>query len=202
MQGQFYPHETARADAGMFETESASPVRTGDWIETVTGIEFWPLNPRQEDVSVFDIAHALSNMCRFTGHCKTFYSVAQHSLLVASIVPDEDRKWALLHDAAEAYLVDLPRPIKRYSALGDEYRRIESRLMQVICQRFGLPEECPASVKHADDVLLATEKRDLMPANTKPWEHLPSPLNSIIRPMSPTVARRKFLKELAVEEVL
>lgn len=201
MQQALYPHADTRADAGMFQTESPERVRKGDWILTASGVEFWPLDARAIDVVVWDIAHALSNMCRFTGHCREFYSVAQHSLLVASIVPSEDRKWALLHDASEAYLTDLPRPLKRYSAMGEEYKRIESRLMEVICERFELPLACPESVKHADNVLLATEKRDLMPTGDKPWEHLPAPLETLIRPMSPFVARKKFMQALAVEGV-
>lgn len=199
MQEQVYPHAETRAQGLMFETES--PARVGDWILTASGVEFWPLDPRANDIVVWDIAHSLSNMCRFTGHCRQFYSVAQHSLLVASIVAPEDRKWALLHDASEAYLTDLPRPLKRYSVMGEEYRRIEAKLMAVICERFELPAECPESVKRADNILLATEKRDLMPISSKPWENLPNPLRSIIRPMSPYVVRKKFMQALAVEGV-
>ncbi len=201
MQQALYPAAATRADAEMFQTDSLERVRRGDWIETATGIQFWPLDPKPEDICVWDIAHALSNMCRFTGHCREFYSVAQHSVLVASIVPEQDRKWALLHDAAEAYLIDLPRPIKRYSALGAEYRQIEARIMQVICERFGLSAECPESIKQADDIALATEKRDLMPNTGKPWEGLPDPLTETIKPLSPREARSLFMKALALEEV-
>ena len=78
--------------------------RRGDWIQTYLGIQFWPLDPRPEEVMLFDIAHSLSNMCRFTGHCREFYSVAQHSVIVSQNVPREDAAWGLLHDASEAYM--------------------------------------------------------------------------------------------------
>ena len=87
--------------------------RKGDWIQTFTGRAFYVLDPRPEDVDIEDIAHALSMQCRFAGHCREFYSVAQHSVTASWLVPPEDALWGLLHDAAEAYVVDLPRPIKR-----------------------------------------------------------------------------------------
>ena len=83
--------------------------RKGDWMQTHSGIQFWPLDPRPEDILIEDIAHALSNQCRFAGHCCFHYSVAQHSVLVSENVPAQDAMWGLLHDAGEAYLVDLPR---------------------------------------------------------------------------------------------
>ena len=82
------------------------------WIVTYTGKRFYPLAPRAEDVDIRDIAHALSLTCRFSGHTPWLYSVAQHSVLCATLVPQELRIHALLHDAAEAYLFDAARPIK------------------------------------------------------------------------------------------
>jgi len=84
--------------------------RIGDWIQTYTGKRFWPLDPRPEDVDILDIAHSLSLLCRFTGHTSSFYSVSQHSILVAQEVPKRLRLWALFHDAAEAYIGDIARP--------------------------------------------------------------------------------------------
>ena len=110
--------------------------RVGDWIQTYTGKQFWPIDPRACEITIEDIAHALSLQCRFSGHCREFYSVAQHSCLVSSYCIDEDAGWGLLHDAAEAYLVDLPRPIKRFSSLGVEYRKAEERVMAAVNEAF------------------------------------------------------------------
>jgi hypothetical protein len=151
-----------------------------DWIQTYSGGQFWPLDPRAEEVEIADIAHALSNMCRFTGHVKEFYSVAQHSVLVAELVPTEHKLWALLHDASEAYLHDLPRPLKRSQPFGALYKGHEARLMEVICEKFGLPAEEPPCVKDADTRLLMTERRDLMGREVEPWKDQAEPIAQLI----------------------
>jgi uncharacterized protein len=144
--------------------------RKGAWMQTFLGKQFWPLDPRPDEIFIEDIAHALSLQCRFAGHVREHYSVAQHSLLVSQYCPRVDALWGLLHDAAEAYLVDLPRPIKRYSTLGDEYRIIENRLMGTICTRFNLPLECPGKIKEVDDFILQWEQRDLMALPPAQWK--------------------------------
>ena len=116
-----------------------------------------------------DIAHALSLQCRYAGHVKKFYSVAEHSWWVSKVCSPENAMWGLLHDASEAYLVDLPGPLKRCSRLGDEYCRIERRLMSVICERFQLPQLGPEDVKRSDDFMLHWEGRDLMGSHPAPW---------------------------------
>jgi uncharacterized protein len=85
-------------------------------MQTYTGLAFWPLDPRPDEIRLVDIAHALSKLCRYGGQCLSFYSVAEHSLLVASKAPDHLKLVALMHDASEAYLLDIPRPIKRHLA--------------------------------------------------------------------------------------
>lgn len=137
--------------------------RIGDFIQTYTGTYFYPLDPREEEIHIEDIAQALSNQCRFSGHLRCFYGVGQHSLMVASILPREKQLWGLLHDASEAYLVDLPRPIKYYSVIGEEYQKAERRLMEVIAGRFALPGEFweDPQVKEADNMMLQAEARDL-----------------------------------------
>lgn len=167
--------------------------RNGDWMQTFTGRMFWPLDPRPDEVSIVDIAHALSLQCRFGGHCKSFYSVAEHSVRVSLIVPSDLKLWGLLHDAAEAYLVDLPRPIKHSSTMGSEYRAIERRVMHAICEHFGLPIAEPPAVKHADEVMLATEARDLLGKPPAPWCELPSPIQEKILPHDPAVAKLWFI---------
>src|SRR5258708_302056 len=86
--------------------------RRGNWMQTYTGRAYWPADPRAEDVCIEDIAHALSLLCRYTGHCKRFYSVAEHSILISQVVPPEYAFFGLMHDAQEAYINDLARPIK------------------------------------------------------------------------------------------
>lgn len=172
----------------------------GDWIQTYTLTQFWPLDPKPEDVDIIDIAHALSLVCRFTGHVREFYSVAQHSLLVSSRAANlaktrEDAirlaRWGLLHDASEAYLADVARPVKRTPAMA-AYREAEKRLQAVICQRFGLPVEEPPEVKQADLEVLYTEARDLFEGVHPAWEWQAEPLGFTILPLEPKAARDAF----------
>ena len=150
-------------------------MRKGDWIQTFTGRKFWPIDPRPEEIFLEDIAHSLACQCRFAGHAKCFYSVAQHSFLVSTICTIKNSKWALLHDATEAYLVDLPRPIKRYSKLGEEYKKIEKALMDCVCQRFGIDTDEPEEVKESDSRILMTEKRDLLLVGER-WPETAEPI--------------------------
>ncbi len=103
----------------------------GNWIQTYSGRQFWPLEPRAEDVAVEDIAHALSLLCRYGGHSSRFYSVAEHCVLVSH----KCGLHGLLHDAAEAYLLDIPRPVK---ALMPEYKWAEERVIVAIYEALGV----------------------------------------------------------------
>jgi len=151
-------------------------MRKGDYIGTYSGIHFYPLDPRPEDVKLTDIAHALANICRFNGHTKRFYSVAEHSLNVAWLLENRGCKpktvlYGLIHDAAEAYVCDVPRPLKR-SLKG--YKDIERNVMMAIYQAFGIMEPAPyqkCMIDLADNYILALEARDLM-LNSSGWELL------------------------------
>ena len=138
------------------------------YFRTHTGKHVHPLSPSPSEISIFDVAHALSQICRFVGHTTAFYSVAQHCVLVSEHVPQEDALWGLLHDASEAYLCDLPAPIKRDPEMSI-YRIAEDRLMLAVCDRYSLPPEMPRSVKIADKVLLATEFRDVTTMDDPDW---------------------------------
>jgi hypothetical protein len=143
-------------------------VPTGNWIQTFSGGKFHPLHPSAEEVNIRDIAHALANQCRFAGHVRDFYSIAQHSVLVSWNCPKEFALWGLLHDAAEAYICDLPRPIK-YDPEMAIYKVIEKRIEAVIIEHFGLaPTVEPPEIKATDRRLLYTERRDLLPP--LPWD--------------------------------
>jgi hypothetical protein len=108
---------------------------------------FYPLDPREEDVCIEDIAHATSLMCRFAGHVRVFYSVAEHCRRVAELVAKYERDrsivlQALIHDAPEAYLVDIPRPLK-YSPGMENYRLYERDVENVIFKKYRVPLELP-----------------------------------------------------------
>lgn len=138
----------------------------GDWMQTYTGRQFWPMDPRASEIDPDDIAHALSMLCRYGGHSSEFYSVAEHCVLMSYAVSPEHALAALLHDATEAYLVDVPRPIKRAPGM-EAYRVAEARLMDEIAERFNLSGGdawygLPAEVKAADNRILVDERARLM----------------------------------------
>lgn len=171
----------------------SSDERVGDWIQTYSGVAFWPLDPRPEEIDILDIAHALSHQCRFSGHTKWFYSVAEHSFLVSTLVSPKDKLWALLHDASEAYLVDVPRPIKN---LLPEYKVWEERLMRVIARRFGLQEEMPDVVKMFDSRMLATEKIHIMGQEPRRRGGMEEPIADLHPYLwQPETAKRRFLAQ-------
>lgn len=165
--------------------------RQGDWMQTYTGKQFWPLDPRPEEVNIEDIAHALSHQCRYGGHCLRFYSVAEHSVHLARAVPYYAKAWALMHDAAEAYLVDVPRPIKGSLP---EYKAIEARLLEVIAKRFGLTGEVPEMVSTYDNRILLDEQKALMSKPPAPWNVPGKPLGISIDAWGPDAAKQQFLR--------
>lgn len=171
--------------------------RIGDWIMTASGVAFYPLDPRQDEIRIEDIAHALAMQCRFTGHVRRFYSVAEHSVRVSEVCDLNDALWGLLHDASEAYLIDVARPVKRMACMVP-YREAEERLMQAIAERFGLAWPEPATVKHADKCMLAIEARDMMPTVWPDWREKWYPFIgdcqvTVTRPWSPDEAEERFL---------
>jgi len=186
-----------------------------EWFQTHTGRRFFPMAPEVRDVELADIAHALARICRFGGHTRGFYSVAQHSVLVSQVVEQEcfaaqssvmtrslltdPPRWkqvalqGLFHDAAEAYLGDMIRPLK--VAMPD-YKSAELALERVIAQRFGLVFPFDPLVKHADDILLATERRDLL-AHEREWTFKYPPMTERIVEQSIERAEASFLARAA-----
>lgn len=189
----------------MTETTSADWHR-GDWMQTHTGVAFYPLSPRAEDVSPLDIAHSLAMQCRYNGHVKRFYSVAEHCVLMADFIIDgsdirdaetarELALWALLHDAAEAYIGDMVRPLKLHMPA---FRRADDDVTAVIADRFGLVSRTiPPEVKAIDTRILLDERAALLGTPPGEWtmEGM-QPLGVKIHAWDPERAKREYMLRL------
>lgn len=176
-----------------YERQHLATCRSG-WLQTYTGRAVTVMAPRPEQICIEDIAHALAYICRFNGHVNQFYSVAQHSLFVCDILPPPLALQGLLHDATEAYLGDMVKPLKRNMA---EYRAAEDIMQECISRVFHVPVRLDARVKRADLIALATERRDLHRAPPMNWdidelgiEPHPDPLC----PLPPELAEEAFLQ--------
>lgn len=182
-------------------------------IQTANGHYFDYATACADRVDIETVAHSLSNICRFTGHCREFYSVAQHCVLMSVYaVPPQHALWALMHEAGEPMCGDMNKPLK---LLLPDYSRIEGKVQRAVLIQFGLdPDAVPSSIKPADHIMLATEQRDLMPKQkaigwdewgmANAWEPLPPqhwtelagivPLARRIRPWTPQQAKAAFLQ--------
>ena len=173
------------------------------WIETYTGKRIYPLHPDPEQIDICDIAHHLSLICRYTGACSQFYSVAQHSIhvsyivrqLIPEAVDEEYRRksilTALLHDAAEAYLGDMSSPVKQSMP---KYVEAEKVLLGMIMKKFGAVGGDWEIVKKADYIMLATETRQFMNSKGEGW-YLPEPPRvEVIQEFSNEEVEIAFLK--------
>lgn len=118
-----------------------------------SGHEIDPFDLKPHDINIVDIAHSLAHQCRYGGHSSRFYSVAEHCCLLFDRLRDP---WALLHDAAESYLCDVPRPVRRHPAFAF-YNDAEDRALRVIARAFGLPRSVPMTVRQADDEIWPDE---------------------------------------------
>src|SRR5918995_7449707 len=148
-----------------------APPAPGPYLQTVSGRWVNPFDPDPDQLDPDDIARALANQCRFGGHCRAFYSVAQHSVIVSMLVEAgggdaEDCFAALMHDATEAYLGDMPHPIKHRSPLGAAFKEAEAGLEAVLRARFSIKADVP-EIKRIDRALLATERRSV---SGESWE--------------------------------
>lgn len=179
--------------AHMVEPRPAWPERIGDFMQTYSGRKFWPLDPRADEIHIEDIAHSLALQSRYAGHCERFYSVAEHCVHIARWLPT-DKLWGLLHDAAEAYTVDVPRPLKR-SLVG--YAEAEAKVMAAVCDRFGLPVEMPLGVHEADMRIIADEVAQNMRPMDWHAKHN-DPLGVVLQFWTPEEAEDRFL-EMFVE---
>lgn len=171
------------------EYNTASETLGSNWVQIRSGKEFHFLEPHRSEYTVEDIAHALSNICRFGGHCCRFYSVAQHSVHVSYLVPPHLALTALLHDASEAFILDVPRPLKR---LLPDYRALERSISAAIAERLHLEFPFPPEIHLADNTMLATERAQLMPAGA-PWADMPDPLKFTLPVWDPIRSMAEFL---------
>lgn len=167
----------------------------GPTILLASGNYFDFLAPETCSLTIEDIAHGLSHICRFAGHSRHYYSVAQHSVLVADSLPREHAYAGLMHDAAEALIGDVAKPLKD---LLPDYRAIEKRIEAAVFARFGVPFPLPPEVKQMDVVMLATEQRALM-RNRDDWNYTRGmvPLDIEIPEMGPAQAKVLFLRRYA-----
>lgn len=168
-----------------------SATRRGDWMQTANGRQAWPMDPRPEDIHIDDIAAALSKLCRYGGHCRKFYSVAEHCVLMASVAPEGLQLAALMHDASEAYLNDVIRPIKRHLT---NYETIEAELERAIAARFSLQWPMPKEVKRLDNAIITDEREQSMATPPVPWKHAIEPALGVqLHFWSPEKAEFEFL---------
>jgi len=165
-------------------------------MQTYSGRRFYPLDPRPDEIDPADIAHALSLLCRYGGHVDRFYSVAEHCVLMSEWVEPANALAALLHDATEAYVCDVPRPLKRQLP---GYREIEHRVWIAISARFGITLDVPDQVKEADDRILLTERDEMMSRTRYSWEQdeLYAPLPVLVTGWHPPEAEQRYLDRLA-----
>lgn len=174
------------------------------WIETFTGGQFWPLDPKPGDVNIIDIAHSLSMQCRFNGHTLIFYSVAEHSVIVAKELKEQGynkvvQLYGLLHDAAEAYTCDIPRPLK---AQLKQYKHIEYWVQRAVWEAFNLPVprgSTETAIHQMDNALLGYEGRKLT-RDTGGWtakfgDFTPKSITTL--GLTHTVAKQNFLSTFA-----
>ena len=163
-------------------------------IHTFSGIAFDLLNPQPEMILLEDIIHSLSLINRFNGAAKFPYSVAQHSLYVAGLLPDELKLHGLLHDAPEAYVGDMVSPLKKIMS---QYKEVEANISRVVANVFGLSYPAPAEVKKADLAVLSAEREQVLNPSYGPWyKDFPLPADIHIEEMSWSQVKDLFSSEL------
>jgi hypothetical protein len=173
--------------------------RKGDWMQTHTGGQFWPLDPRIEDINILDISASLSKINRYAGHTLDFYSVAEHCVLITRKMrllgyDQAICREALMHDASEAYIGDIPRPIKPYLK---NYAEIENGIMQKIAEKYDFAWPCSKFVKLFDTRILNDEREQAMEIEPEPWPQTDKTmkLNVKLEFWLPPAANHEFMIE-------
>ena len=176
-------------------TDTDSPEQRderGPFVTTYSGARFFVDDCNIADIPMYDIAHALSQNCRFNGHLERFYSVAEHSVIVSALVPEEYALTALLHDVSEAFVPDMPRPFKRYITGFEEY---EERIQRSVAEHYGTIYPLPEEVKYIDKNIVRDEAEFFYP---KPPSWI-TYYESVVHPgmfdgWEPDMARQKFME--------
>jgi uncharacterized protein len=180
--------KTGRLAAIKVGVGPAIMLRSGAWFDFCA--------PASSNFTIEDIAHGLANICRYSGQCTNFYSVAEHSIFVSEIAKSFEFE-ALLHDAAEAFIGDITRPLKQ---MLPEYKKLEASVQRAILDRFDVLGPIPPQVKQADLRVLAAEQRQIMPEGTAGWVRgrkvEPAPIT--VRHLPPKDAKRLFLERFEV----
>jgi hypothetical protein len=167
-----------------------------DYIETISGVAFHFADPQQDEIRVADIAWSLSNQCRYTGHVRQFYSVAEHCCLLYDFAQSQgitDKKFLrtlLMHDASEAYLTDIARPIKAHIP---DYKRLEVKIETAIAERCNLTYPYPADVKELDTRILMDERAQVMGESENVWGVVAEPLGVTLNFWTPKQANRAYV---------
>jgi hypothetical protein len=165
-------------------------VSRGIWMRTRSKGRFYPADPRPEDIEILDLASGIARECRYGGQMPGWFSVAEHSLLVASVLPPHLKLQGLMHDAPEGLIRDMTRPNK---ALLADYQALEDSVWRAVATKFGLPYELDPLVKVADDAVLLAERMQLFPDDRDDWSIKGEPANVIIKQLSYDVAEAEFL---------
>lgn len=156
-------------DEGVFISSNGKDA----WLQTYTGGRVSVMNPQPDQINIYDIGVALSKQCRFNGHCSKFYSVAEHCVRGSWLAEDwygkEVAKEFFLHDATEAYMGDMIRPVKR---MIPQFEQMEQVFWKAISSKFGVPYIHSEEVHYLDNVMVTWEKRDLLP-HAEEWPNLP-----------------------------
>lgn len=170
-----------------------------NWIGLLSGARMDYDNPEESDVTLDDLASALSNICRFSGHLPCFYSVAQHLVNTSRIVPVEFAFDALMHDTAEAFTNDLPTPLKWSLPI---FKELEVKIESAMSRRFGFNYPYVPEVKLADTQMLLLEKK-YVKLDDKEWPNYPDLAPEVerellskvdLKPWQPVRAKREFLE--------
>lgn len=163
------------------------------WIQTISGIKFDLINPTEDMIDINDIAHALSMQCRWNGHCRYFYSLAEHSCHVSHLVPPHLALHGLLHDAAEAFTGDCVTPLKGQLP---GFKMIEHKILRLIFDHYGVTNSLAniEAVKFADQTMLATEGHQIVPGENKWLENFPEKANIDLQCWQPSMAKGIFLR--------
>ena len=170
------------------------------YIETYTGRTFFPLMPNVKDITIIDIAHHLSNQCRYSGATAYFYSTAQHCCLLADYIEAKggspgDCLQMLIHDAAETYLIDMPRPVKQHMP---EFRVWDRAIQMCVRSWLGLDGvPIPEWQDEVDSRIIVDERAQVMSDSGNDWGHNLEPLGIVIEPWIPLAAEQEFLMRYA-----